>query len=116
MENLNTSEELGTLFKIRKTVLKMLEDRGYIVANKDKAELFEDWKKTFKSKKESLRFLVQKNNDETDYLYVEFSDSPKIGVGDITSFAELLHQQNIRNGVLIIRGGITALAKTVLFF
>jgi DNA-directed RNA polymerase I, II, and III subunit RPABC1 len=116
MENFTSvGEDYSTTFKIRKTILSMLKDRGYIVSAKDTNEIFEDWKKNYKSKKESLCFLVQKSNDDTDYIYVEYSDSPKLGVQDICNFAERLHKQGVRNGILVLKGSITALAKQVIF-
>ena len=64
--------ELSKLFKIRKTVLEMLEDRWYLVSITEKGKPCEEWSSTFKSKKDSLMFYCQKINDENDFIYVEF--------------------------------------------
>ena len=106
-------DEKTNFYKIRKTVLKMLEDRGYIVAARDKNETLDNFRKNFKSGKDSLQFIVQRNNDPNDTLYVEYSDSIKLGVGDINNFAEVIHGQKIKTGIIINKGSITPLAKMV---
>lgn len=106
-------DEKTNYFKIRKTVLKMLEDRGYIVSNKDKNETLEGFKRTFRSAKEDLKFIAQKSTDQSEMLYVEYNDTPKLGVGDINNFAEVLHGQKIKTGIIINKGAITPLAKMV---
>lgn len=106
-----TESELSKLFKIRKTVLRMLEDRGYVVSSNDKSKSFDDWKATFKSKRDSLFFCCQKISDKDDLIYVEYTDKDKLGVGDITNFAETLRNLNVKNGIMIIKSAISALAK-----
>ena len=104
-----SDNELNNLFKIRKTFLKMLEDRGYSIAPDEKEKKLEEWKGSFR--KESLCFLTSKKNNKNDFIYIEFNSSPKLGVQDITTFAERLHSQGVRSGIIIVKGTITALAK-----
>lgn len=103
------SDELAKLYKIRRTVHQMLEDRNYIINLNSKEESLEIFKEKY-TKRDQLSFLVQKEGEE-EYLYVEFSDSPKIGVSEITTFGQKLHNQGVTNGLLILRGTITSLAK-----
>jgi DNA-directed RNA polymerases I, II, and III subunit RPABC1 len=107
--------DFNNYFKIRKTVLKMLEDRGYYISNEEKEKRLEDWKASHK--KDILFYLLTtKLNDKDDLIYIESNNSPKLGVGDVTSFAERLHSQGVRNGIIILKGTITALAKQVKYF
>lgn len=109
----NFSEaEISKFFRIRKTVLKMLEDRGYFVSQEQKEKSFDDWKVDFK--KDQLCFLTSKINNVEDYIYVEFNFDKKIGVEEILSFVKKIHNQNVRKGIIIIRGSISTLAKQVL--
>jgi DNA-directed RNA polymerase I, II, and III subunit RPABC1 len=104
--------DFSNYFKIRKTVLRMLEDRGYYISNEEKEKRLEDWKSSHK--RDILFYLLTtKLNDKDDLIYVETNNSPKLGVGDVTSFAERLSQQGVRNGIIILKGTITALAKQV---
>lgn len=107
-----TDSDKNNMFKIRKTFLKMLEDRGYFISPEEKEKTLETWKENFR--KENLGFLTSKKNNKSDYVYVEFSSSPKLGVSDISNFAERLHSQGVRSGIIIVKGTITSLAKTKL--
>ncbi len=107
-------DDLNIMYKIRKTVLKMLEDRGYQVDQKMQSETFENFKLSYKGKQD-LCILAQHVRNEKEYIYVECAESPKLGVGDIQSFAERLHEREIKTGILIIKGSITPLAKQVTY-
>ena len=112
VESVFTDTDFNNYFKIRKTVLKMLEDRGYYISNEEKEKKLEDWKSTHK-KDILFCLLTSKINDKDDFIYIESNNSPKLGVADITNFAERLHAQGVKNGLIILKGSITALAKQV---
>ena len=66
-------------------------------------------------KKDQLCFLTSKINNKDDYIYVEFNFEKKIGVEEIISFVKKINSQNVRKGIIIIRGTISTLAKKVSF-
>lgn len=105
-----TEAELSKLFKIRKTLLKMITDRGYQLPLVEKEQSYDDWKSSFKSKKETMTFLCTKSNS-TDNIYIEFMDSPKLGVEEISMFCEKIKEKRISCGVMVISGTLTPLAK-----
>lgn len=105
-------EDLTLIFKVRKTLLKMLEDRGYQIDHKMQTQKFEDFKLSY-SGKENLCILAKNSKKDNDFIYVEYAKNTKLGVGDITEFAERLHDKEIKTGVLIIKNSITPLAKQV---
>lgn len=111
MENAFNESELSKLFKIRKTILKMISDRGYSVSIIEKEKSYDDWKSLFKSKKESMTFFCTKSNDSTDNIYIEFMDSPKLGVEEISMFCEKIKEKRISCGIIVISGTLTPLAK-----
>ncbi len=106
-----SDQELNTFFKIRKTFLKMLEDRGYIISNEEREKKLEEWKSGFGES--ILGFLTSKKGVDDELIYVEFSNTPKLGVSEVTSFAERLHAQGVRNGIIIYKDSITSPAKQV---
>lgn len=103
--------EFSKLYKIRKTVLKMLDDRGYVVSTTEKQKTYEEWKNSFTTKRESLVFCCQKSTNTDDVIFVEYTDKDKLGVSEISNFAETLGNMNIRTGIMIIKSTISALAK-----
>lgn len=110
-ENLS-SEELLKLYKIKKTVIKMIEDRGYVNHSETKSESFEEFKAKFTHRK-NLGILGTTFNS-TQTIYVEFSDKEKLGVEQIKNFWERIKDDNIHNGIIISKGGVTSLCKNAL--
>ena len=106
-------EDLTLIFKVRKTLLKMLEDRGYQIDQKLLNQKFEDFKLSY-SGRENLCILAKHSKKDKDFIYVEYAENAKVGVSDITSYAERLHEKEIKNGILITINSITTLAKQVL--
>ncbi len=108
-------EDLTLIFKVRKTILKMLEDRGYQIDQKMQQQKYEDFKLSY-SGKENLCILSKHAKNDKDFIYVEYAENTKLGVGDITTFAERLHEKEIKTGILIIKNTITPLAKQVIIY
>jgi len=118
MEN-DDSNEATKIYKIRKTVLKMLIDRGYVVEQKVLDESLQSFKEKYKGREYIKAFGAQKKDDESQKIYVEFiktvKNDKKIGVKDITDFSKKLHQQNIPKGIMIINCPITSLSRQVIY-
>jgi len=122
MENLggeNLSEnELNFYYKIRKTVLQMLSDRGYVVSSEEKERSLEQFKYVHRNR-DSLSILTAKarvsdsEDFEDELIYVEFNPAERLGVEQVTNFAQRLQEQKIKNGIFVLKGTITALAKQV---
>ena len=68
---MNIEDELEKLWKIRKTVLQMVNDRGYIVTNDELEQSFEQFKDTYGERvgsngeliRSKLIILVSHNDD-----------------------------------------------------
>lgn len=105
-------DDLTLIFKIRKTSLKMLEDRGYLIDQKMQNETFDNFKLNYNGKAD-LCILAKHIRNENDFIYIEYSDVAKLGVSEIESFGNRLFDKGINSGILIIKGSITALAKQV---
>mgnify|MGYP002630751673 CR=1 FL=1 len=73
------------LYRVRRTVLQMIRDRGYMV---DQADIDES-EDSFKEKagtmpnREEMTILVQKKDNPTDQIFVFWPSDPKIGVKPI---------------------------------
>ena len=103
--------ELSKLSKIKKTLLKMISDRGYLVSSEDRDISFDDFKMNFKGRKKSMTIFSTKETEPTNSIYVEFIDDPKLGVEQISLFTEKIRKENISCGIMVISGSITPLAK-----
>lgn len=103
-----TNEEKVTLFKIRKNLQKMLEDRGY-----NNIDLIEDNFEKFKEQintRDDLN-LFAGNDEKDEKIFAEFSNKEKIGVNQINEFGQRLFKNKVMNGIFIIKGQITSVSK-----
>ena len=117
-EELQLSEEqLIKLFKVWKTLNKMLEDRGYLIEDVTKQITYEEWKKFLRENKGSIRGLVSKQDpnhpdpEDVKRLYYQYIDAPKVAVKDINIFFEQMKGDTIDNGIIIISGQLAPQAK-----
>lgn len=90
-------DEATKLFYIRKTLIHMLLDRGYLVTATQKDETLDDFKAKFSDtprscnslifltscSRDKLTLLLRKKDDPTDQIFVFFPDQVKLGVGTI---------------------------------
>lgn len=105
-------EEYVRLFKIRKTIFKMLEDRGYRLAKEQEMDNFELFQSKFKTREE-LVILAEKESSG-ELIYVEFSNKEKVGLEIIKDVGIRMFEKKVKNGILVTKGPITSLCKQAL--
>ena len=100
--------EASKMFRVRKTCLKMLTKRGYIVDEEDVNMTTEDFKMKFGDdpSRESLTILVEKADDPTDQLFVFFPTDEKVGVKPIKTYCTRMKEENVLRAVIVVKGGI----------
>jgi len=79
--------ETYKLWRIRKTVMALCHDRGYLVTQEELDQSLEQFKVQFGDKpsekqpaRSELIILVAHNDDPTDQMFVFFPDDAKIGM------------------------------------
>ena len=113
--------EILTIFRIRKTTLQMLRDRGYVVFDsKDDLDLsrqkFEEkFVKVDQVIRESLEIKRPKWNTPSQRILVVFIKGEKeksaIGVKSIRNYCERIKQDDFHKAILILHGRLTPHAK-----
>jgi len=113
------------LFKVRRTCLQMLIDRGYIV-NTDELNFAED---AFRAKfcrgdagldegdevdKEKLTIYATYKDDPEQQIFVFFPKEAKVGVKKIKEYAEKMKDASVANAILVVPTALTAFAKSAL--
>lgn len=81
-------DEVTLLYRVRKTVLQMLKDRGYIVSDSKLNEKKDEFAKKYNRSRDSLNLLVQKRvspddegvSEESQKLIVFFPDQDKLNM------------------------------------
>jgi DNA-directed RNA polymerases I, II, and III subunit RPABC1 len=111
--------EISRLFRIRRTILELLRDRGYLVLNNDQDmdQPREEFASRFiagNGSRETLTMLRQKEDDPSDQIYVFFPEEAKgksVGVKPISAKAERMETDGINRAILVLQTGLTPHAK-----
>lgn len=109
--------EMYRVWRIRKTVLNLCHDRGYLVPMEDMNQTLDEFKafhKTGPPKRSDLIIKCTHNTDLNDRLLVFFADDPKIGVKTVQSYLMMMEEQGIRRGIVVVRLGLTPSAKSAM--
>ncbi|MCL7026998.1 hypothetical protein MKW94_022962 [Papaver nudicaule] len=109
-----SDEEITRLFRIRRTVLQMLNDRGYLVGdfeiNETRAGFLSQFGDSFK--REKLDIKKHKRNDDTDQIYVFFPDDEKVGVGKVKTYCNHMKNDGVHRAIMVAKQNLTPMAKT----
>jgi DNA-directed RNA polymerase I, II, and III subunit RPABC1 len=118
---MNYEDEIYNLWRIRKTCLQMVNDRGYIVTSDELEQSLEDFKETFTHRlsngepnRSKLIILVSHNDDTTKELYIFFPDEPKVGVKLIQEYINRLKEENINHAIIVYNKDISPGAVKVI--
>jgi len=107
--------EKRKLFRIRKTLSKMLSDRGYSVADADLNMTYEAFTEKFPdARRESLTMFHTMPDDETASIFVFFEEDPKVGVKPIKRNLQRMQDENVKRAIMVVQLGLTAFAKQAL--
>lgn len=119
MNDASVEEDVSRLFRVRRTVLELLSDRGYAVLNTDEdlnqsRVQFEADLAAKNFNRESLTLLRQHKERPDDQMYVFFPDETRgkpLGVRPISEKAERMERDNVRRAIIILQSGLTPQAK-----
>jgi len=101
------------MFRVRKTCLKMLNNRGYIVDEAAINMTTDDFKVKFGESvaRENLTILVEKTDDPSDQLFVFFPDDEKVGVKPIKTYCQRMKEENVFRAIIVVKVSLTPFAK-----
>ena len=94
--------EIHKLWRIRKTVMQLCRDRGYIVTHDELNQTEEQFQKQFGDRpsekrpaRSDLGVLVARKDNPTDQMSVFFPDESKIRIKTIRTYIQNMQEQNI---------------------
>jgi DNA-directed RNA polymerase I, II, and III subunit RPABC1 len=111
-------KEANLLYRVRKTVLQMLKDRGYVVSEKKLKETLDEFEKGkdgkagsgYNGQRESLNMLYSKkrqegeSDDSVEKILVFFPDNDKLGTDGLNNIAVAMLKNNVTNAIVVIKG------------
>ncbi|KAK4717070.1 hypothetical protein R3W88_015408 [Solanum pinnatisectum] len=101
--------ELTIHYKVRKTMMEMLNDRGYLVEEFEikmsKQEFLQKYGENMK--RGDLEILKAKRNNDEKKIYVFFPEGAKVGVKEMRPYAERLRQEEISQAIFVVQQKLT---------
>ncbi|CAH8280057.1 unnamed protein product [Arabidopsis lyrata] len=113
-------DEITRLFKVRRTVLQMLRDRGYTIEESDLNLKREEFVQRFckpmnnmnKVNKEALFVAANKGPNPADKIYVFYPEGPKVGVPVIKKEVAIkMRDDKVPRGIVVVPMPITGPAR-----
>jgi len=113
--------EVYKLWRIRKTIMQLCHDRGYLVTQDELDQTLDQFKEQFgdrpserKPARSDLIVLVAHNDDPTNQMFVFFPDEPKIGIKTVKNYCQRMQEENISRAIIVVQMGMTPSAKQAL--
>ncbi|KAJ6812087.1 DNA-directed RNA polymerases II and IV subunit 5A [Iris pallida] len=105
-------EYAESMCRIRKNVLEMLSDRGYVVQESDVLG-YEQFKQKFGDSfnRDELSIKACKAKDPEAQIYVFFPDDVRIGVTHIKKYIDRIKSENATRAILVVQQNLTPMAK-----
>jgi DNA-directed RNA polymerase I, II, and III subunit RPABC1 len=97
------------LFRIRKTCLKMLRKRKYIVDEEQLDMTAETFRERFGENptRESMTILAEHEDDDTDQIFVFFPEDEKVGVKPVKTYCDRMKEEGVTKAIIVVKQGIT---------
>ena len=114
LQEQNRKVLLPKLFRVYKTLNKMMEDRGYNVEDSQKDLTFSEWLSKNNNRTTLNGIYYKKESDNPDAvirLYFEYLEGYKISANDIGVFFTNMKDAKADTGIIIISGTLTSQAK-----
>ncbi|KAL0916434.1 hypothetical protein M5K25_013945 [Dendrobium thyrsiflorum] len=107
-------EQTSRLYRIRRTVMEMLRDRGYLVVDFEvsmtKMEFINKFGQSIM--RENLTINKAKKNDPSDQIYIFFPTDEKVGMKHIKKYVELMKADNVPRAILVVQQNLTPFARS----
>ncbi|GLC44283.1 hypothetical protein PLESTB_000760800 [Pleodorina starrii] len=109
-------DNLTRLWRVRRTCLQMLNDRGYLVSQEEINTTKDQFRDRFgeNPRKDDLTILVPKQDDPTEQVFVFFPEEQKVGVKTIKLLAERMKDEKVNRAVMVTAVKFTPFAKSAL--
>ncbi|CAG9464761.1 unnamed protein product [Pedinophyceae sp. YPF-701] len=105
MEGIGAGDAV-TFFKIRRTCLQMVRDRGYVVSEDDLHMTLDEFRDQFgdNPSREQLAFIAAKEDDSEQRVTVMFVSDEKPSAQTTKRILSTMQEQSLHHAILITRG------------
>lgn len=108
--------EIYKLWRVRKTVLSLCHDRGYLILPQELNQTLDEFKKQYGDRPTRADLMIDcaHTHDKNDRIFVFFAEEPKIGVKTIQNYVVQMEEAKVHRAIVIVRMGLTPSAKTAM--
>lgn len=108
------SPDASRMFRVRKTCLKMLNNRGYIVDEAAINMTTDEFRQRFgdNPSRENLSILVERADDPSDQLFVFFPEDEKVGIKPIVTYCQRMKEESVFRAIIVVKVNLTPYAKS----
>jgi len=116
MDRHRVSEEASRVFRVRRTVLQMLRDRGYIISPAEENLDVQGFVQRYGDppRRDQLMLMAPHTTDPTNMIIVFFAQEVKVGVKTLKEYFDCMEREKIRHGILVVQNKLTPFAKQTL--
>ncbi|XP_054788128.1 DNA-directed RNA polymerases II and IV subunit 5A-like [Prosopis cineraria] len=109
-----SEDEFNRLYRIRKTVMQMLKDRGYLVTDYEINMTKSDFRHKYSEhmKREDLVINKAKKDNSSDQIYVFFPEESKVGVKIMKTYTNRMKSENVTRAILVVQQNLTPFARS----
>ena len=107
----NNKVLLPKLYRVWKTLNKMMEDRGYIIEENYSQISYQDWLLKNNNKSTLNGIFYKKAGENIVRLYFEYLEGLKLIANDIGSFFSKMKDAKADSGIIVISGILSSQAK-----
>ncbi|KAJ7973824.1 DNA-directed RNA polymerases II and IV subunit 5A-like [Quillaja saponaria] len=107
-----SEEEIQRLYRIRKTVMQLLRDRGYLVGDFEVNMSKHEFKNKYSElmKREDLVINKSKKDNSSDQIYVFFPEA-KVGASTIRTYLNRMKSENVVQAIIVVQQNLTPFAR-----
>lgn len=108
------SPEASRIYRVRKTCMKMLKKRGYLIDEEQLNMTTTEFVAKFgeNPSRSSLEIYSERVNDPSDKIYVFFPEDEKVGVKPIQEFTKKMKENGVERAIIVVKINLTPFAKT----
>ena len=113
-------DQFTLLYRVRKTVLQMLKDRGFAISEKKLLQLKEEFVANYNGSRESLNMMVNKSKVagaeagfEQDKIFVFFPENDKLSLEILVQICKMMVEHTVLRAIVIVKG-TTQISKRVI--
>ncbi|XP_078156123.1 eukaryotic rpb5 RNA polymerase subunit family protein [Carex rostrata] len=111
---MGSEEDASRLFRVRRTVMQMLRDRGFLVLDDEISMTKSQFLDKFGENIRREDLMINKATKTGEQIYVFFPEEPKVGVKQIKQYVEKMKTENVDRGILVVKTNLTPFARSSL--